>query len=215
MSRSSVLAVALCLAACRAPAGETYSLVVLKAGSAEGVGADELSAAAKGHMENITRLTEEGKLLVAGPLGEPRSDLDARGIFIFDSGDLDEVRAWTGTDPAVQAGLFTFDVQLMVSGDRLRDIHPLDQAAQAAREADPDVPDAWQGRLYVLARVEERALLDGQPVIFRGTLQPGGETLAVLDYDDYKEARAQLAEQDCAMDAWYATAVLPQLIEGH
>ena len=36
----------------------------------------------------------------------------------------------------------------------------------------------------------------------------------MLDYEDYKEARAQLAEQDCSMDAWYATAVLPQLIDG-
>jgi len=214
MSRRVLLAFALALAACRAPAGETYALVVLKAGSVAGIGADELSAAGRGHMENITRLTEEGKLLVAGPLGDPRSDQDARGIFIFDSADLDEVRAWTGTDPAVLAGLFTFDAQLMVSGDRLRDIHPLDQQAQAAREADPDVPDAWQGRLYVLARVEDGALLDGQPVIFRGTLQPGGETLAALDYDDYGEARAQLSEEDCSMDVWYATAVLPQLVDG-
>jgi uncharacterized protein YciI len=54
-----------------------------------------------GHMANIQRLAGEGKLLLAGPMGD---DGDLRGIFVFKVGSMEEAQALVATDPAVQAG---------------------------------------------------------------------------------------------------------------
>jgi uncharacterized protein len=55
----------------------------------------------KGHMANINRLAEMKKLIAAGPFGD---DGRLRGIFVFRVGSLEEAKALTATDPAVQAG---------------------------------------------------------------------------------------------------------------
>ncbi|MFN0106679.1 MAG: YciI family protein [Bryobacteraceae bacterium] len=55
----------------------------------------------KGHMANIGRLAKEGKLILAGPLAEAG---DMRGIFLFDTGSVEEARKWSDSDPAIQAG---------------------------------------------------------------------------------------------------------------
>jgi uncharacterized protein YciI len=55
----------------------------------------------KGHLANINRLAGMKKLIAAGPFGD---DGRLRGIFVFRVASLDEARALTATDPAVQAG---------------------------------------------------------------------------------------------------------------
>jgi len=59
------------------------------------------------HMANIHRLADMKKLVVAGPFGD---DGTLRGIFVFRVASLEEARALTLTDPAVQAGRFTLDL---------------------------------------------------------------------------------------------------------
>jgi uncharacterized protein YciI len=61
----------------------------------------------KGHMANIYRLAELKKLVVAGPFGD---DGQLRGIFVFKVASIDEARALTETDPAVQAGRLALDI---------------------------------------------------------------------------------------------------------
>lgn len=61
----------------------------------------------KGHMANINRLAEMKKLVVAGPFGDNTS---LRGIFVFRVASLDEAKALSETDPAVQAGRLAIDV---------------------------------------------------------------------------------------------------------
>jgi uncharacterized protein YciI len=61
----------------------------------------------KGHMANIQRLAEMKKLVVAGPFGD---DGRLRGIFVFRVDSLDEARALTLTDPAVQAGRLALEL---------------------------------------------------------------------------------------------------------
>jgi uncharacterized protein len=72
----------------------------------------EAVAAGEGHMANIRRLGECGKLLIAGPFDVgPNAPADAlAGIFIFDVPTLEEAVALTQTDPAVKAGRFTVEV---------------------------------------------------------------------------------------------------------
>ena len=61
----------------------------------------------KGHMANINRLAEMKKLIAAGPFGDNGR---LRGIFVFRVGSLEEAKALTATDPAVQAGRLAMDI---------------------------------------------------------------------------------------------------------
>ena len=80
----------------------TYVLGLLKKGPDSGQGTnEEIEKVQAGHMANIRKMAAAGKLLVAGPIGD---DDELRGIFIFDAGTPDEVRAMAEEDPAVQQG---------------------------------------------------------------------------------------------------------------
>lgn len=61
----------------------------------------------KAHMANMNRLAEMKKLVAAGPFGDNGY---LRGIFVFRVGSLDEAKALTATDPAVQAGRFAIQI---------------------------------------------------------------------------------------------------------
>ena len=65
----------------------------------------ELQAA---HMANITRMAEEGKLVLAGPFF---GNDDLRGIYIFDVQSLQEAEELTNSDPAVQAGSLVMELK--------------------------------------------------------------------------------------------------------
>ena len=66
--------------------------------------AEELQAA---HMANIGRMAEEGKLVLAGPF---MGDGDLRGIYVFDVETVEEAKALTETDPAIQAGSLVMEL---------------------------------------------------------------------------------------------------------
>ena len=61
---------------------------------------EETKKLQEGHMANINRLAQSGKLVLAGPFVE---DGDRRGVFIFKVPTLAEAQALTDTDPAVAA----------------------------------------------------------------------------------------------------------------
>lgn len=60
------------------------------------------------HLENIGKLAESKKLVLAGPFME---DGDLRGIYIFDVRTVEEAKALTETDPAVKAGVFSMELR--------------------------------------------------------------------------------------------------------
>lgn len=55
----------------------------------------------RAHLDNITRLAEEGTLVLAGPFFD---DGDIRGIYVFAVDSLSKAEELTKTDPAVKAG---------------------------------------------------------------------------------------------------------------
>jgi uncharacterized protein YciI len=61
----------------------------------------------KAHMENIGRLADEGKLIVAGPFSD---DTDLKGIYIFDVKTIAEAQQLCSTDPAIQAESLTMEL---------------------------------------------------------------------------------------------------------
>ena len=83
---------------------KTYVLVILKTGTYEEKDPVRRDSLFRGHMDNISRLAEMGKLVVAGPLGE--NDASYRGIFILDVSSLGEARELLITDPTIEAKIF-------------------------------------------------------------------------------------------------------------
>jgi uncharacterized protein len=63
----------------------------------------ELDQLQEGHMANMKRLADEGKLFKAGPI-EDFSGRNVRGIFILKTESVDQAREWVATDPSVKAG---------------------------------------------------------------------------------------------------------------
>ena len=61
-----------------------------------------------GHMANISKMAEMGKLIVAGPFF---GNEELRGIYIFDVQTLEEAKALTETDPAIKAGVLKMDLK--------------------------------------------------------------------------------------------------------
>ena len=78
-----------------------YVMAFLKTGPNRPTDKAAAAALQTAHLENIGRLAEAGKLIVAGPFLD---DQDIRGIYIFDVRSLDEAEALTATDPAIKAG---------------------------------------------------------------------------------------------------------------
>lgn len=80
-----------------------YVFCILKTGTAKIEDKAKVNELFRGHMENIGRLANEGKLTVAGPLG--KNDKNYRGLFIFNVKTIAEAQALLASDPAVAAGL--------------------------------------------------------------------------------------------------------------
>jgi len=87
---------------------KSYSFVILKTGSVKVEDAERKQELMRGHLDNISRLAEAGKLVVAGPFG--KNDLDYRGMFILTTPSIEEVRQMLETDPAIAAGVFDVEV---------------------------------------------------------------------------------------------------------
>jgi uncharacterized protein len=60
------------------------------------------------HLNNINKLFEEKKLVLAGPFLD---EGDVKGIFILDVPTLEEAQKVTNTDPAVQAGRLKMEIR--------------------------------------------------------------------------------------------------------
>lgn len=78
-----------------------YVMAFLNRGPNRDLPPDEAMELQRAHMANIGRMADMGKLVVAGPF---LGDGDLRGIYIFNVEGLEEARALTESDPAIQAG---------------------------------------------------------------------------------------------------------------
>lgn len=84
-----------------------YFLVLLKRGPVRNQDSVTAAALQKGHLDNITRLYNEGNIDIAGPM---MSDGDLRGIFVFNCATYDEVLNHCTTDPAIKAGRLVAEI---------------------------------------------------------------------------------------------------------
>ena len=78
-----------------------YVMALLKAGPRRDQDSTEVMRLQRAHLNNIRRLAEAGKIVLAGPFLDGGT---LRGIYIFDVASVDEADSLTRTDPAIQAG---------------------------------------------------------------------------------------------------------------
>lgn len=84
---------------------KSYTIVFLnKKAESERVDEETTRKLMEGHMANIRRLGEEGKLLAAGPFD------GGGGLFIFNTTSMEEAEEWVRTDPAVQAKRWNVEI---------------------------------------------------------------------------------------------------------
>jgi uncharacterized protein len=84
-----------------------YVLAYLKRGPNRNQDSATAAELQKKHLENIMRMADDGKLVIAGPFMD---DTEVRGLYIFDVATIEEAKALTETDPAVQAGRLTMEL---------------------------------------------------------------------------------------------------------
>lgn len=96
---------------------------------------DSLTAAnlQKAHLENINRLAQAGKLVLAGPFMDKG---DVRGIYVFNVTSVEEARALTETDPAIQAGRLEMELHPWYGPAVLPLIMPLYKRVEKKNVAD-------------------------------------------------------------------------------
>lgn len=88
---------------------KSYFLVILKTGTNTTTDKELINESFKGHMNNINKLVEEGKLIVSGPLG--KNDKNYRGIFILNNiNSIDEVKTILQSDLAIKNGILDYDI---------------------------------------------------------------------------------------------------------
>ena len=78
-----------------------YVLVILRSGPTPVPAGAQRDEMFRGHFANMKRLSDEGKLVLAGPLG---GDDGARGIFVLAVPDVAQARELVATDPVVIQG---------------------------------------------------------------------------------------------------------------
>ena len=87
---------------------KSYVLVILKTGTNTTTDKQTLDSLFRGHMDNIQRLSAQGKLIIAGPMNKNPNNY--RGIFILDVKTQDEAHQLLSTDPTIREKIF--DVEL-------------------------------------------------------------------------------------------------------
>ena len=99
-----------------------YVMAILKSGPNKPPSRQVSDSLFRGHMDNIQRLAEEGKLVLAGPF---LADSNFRGIYIFDVKTVEEAQALTNTDPAIQYGSLVMELKPWYGSAALKEVNGL------------------------------------------------------------------------------------------
>ena len=103
-------------------------MAFLYRGDATGIDSLKASELQKTHPENITRLAGEGLLVVAGPFLDSG---DLRGIYIFNTDDMEIARGYTRSDPAITEGLLKMELKPWYGSAAMMMINPIHQKLAA------------------------------------------------------------------------------------
>jgi uncharacterized protein YciI len=99
-----------------------YVMAFLKRGPNKSADSIQRSELQRAHLDNITRLAEEGKLVLAGPFF---GNDDLRGIYVFNVPSIEEAEALTNSDPSIQAGVLVMELKEWYGSAALMEINEL------------------------------------------------------------------------------------------
>ena len=85
-----------------------YVMAFLKRGPNRDFDSAKKAELQMAHLNNIDKLANEGKLVLAGPFF---GNDDLRGIYIFNVKTIEEAEKLTNTDPAIQAGSLVMELK--------------------------------------------------------------------------------------------------------
>jgi uncharacterized protein YciI len=193
--------------------------------------ADERKSIFEGHMSNMQRLADEGKLIVAGPFGGARNK-NWRGLFIMDTPKVDEAKAWADSDPGVQSGVFSLEFRPMRASIELRKTMQFEKELKAAQASSPPPAPGTAGgpprnvRGYVMVTGADAARAErtiarspmAEKVVWSGRFTDfAGGAVYVMDAKDAKEVEAalggegEIARGKMGLDSWWSTVSLERL----
>ena len=98
-----------------------YVFAILRAGKAKRPAGKEMEALQAGHLKNIMRLGDEGKLALAGPFMD---DGEMRGIFIFNVATVEEAKKLVAADPLISGGYLDVEFHPWYGSAALMDVVP-------------------------------------------------------------------------------------------
>ncbi|MCB0566300.1 MAG: hypothetical protein KDD01_18170 [Phaeodactylibacter sp.] len=102
-----------------------YVMAFLKAGPTRSQDSLEAAQLQRAHLDNIRRLAEAGKLVLAGPFMD---DGEVRGIYVFDVRTVEEAEALTASDPSIQAGRLVMELHPWYGSAALMKLNALHEA---------------------------------------------------------------------------------------
>ena len=105
-----------------------YVMAFLKAGPNRDQDSATAAKLQRAHLDNITRLINEGKLVLAGPFLDGG---ELRGIYIFNVTSIEEAKALTETDPAVKAGRLVMELRPWYGSAALQQVKELHEKIAA------------------------------------------------------------------------------------
>lgn len=99
-----------------------YVMAFLKKGPNRSLDSLESANLQKAHLENIFKMADSGKLVLAGPFMDNDS---IRGIYIFDVSTIKEASQLTATDPAIKAGSLTMELREWYGSAALMEVNQI------------------------------------------------------------------------------------------
>jgi uncharacterized protein YciI len=101
---------------------KNYVMAFLKKGPNRNQDSLTIVKLQEGHMANINKMAEEGKLILAGPFTD---DGDLRGIFIFNVESVEEAEALTQNDPSIKAGRLIMELHPWYGSAALQEVNSI------------------------------------------------------------------------------------------
>lgn len=102
---------------------KTFIMVILKTGKVQITDSVKRAEMFRGHFDNINKLAEAGKMVLAGPIG--KNDNTYRGIFVFDVATIEEAKELIQGDPTIVNGVFDVEFYKWYASAALLEINAI------------------------------------------------------------------------------------------
>jgi uncharacterized protein YciI/uncharacterized damage-inducible protein DinB len=178
----------------------------------------EIQKIQEGHMANINKMAQMGKLFAAGPLLD---NGDLRGVFIFRAASVDEAKALAAEDPAIKAGRLKLEI-LPWMGSKGIGVRAMEELKKNPKmdwtmtkyhlallrsSSKPSPAPAEDEKLQLAHLWNIRRLMDEGKILVAGPFTSGGDLRGIFVYntESAEEAKAW-AESDPYVKAGRLTA---------